>query len=130
MSGPPPTPLHLRLLKGNPGKRPIRPEVEPAQAPTCPDPPPFLRGYASDEYWPAKESPCENRERRGGRYDQLRRQFRHDAGRAVAHCRGHWRAAGRAEQVRRPVGLDRRLWAPMAARWPSLGGPPIWPYGF
>ena len=51
MSGPPPTPLHLRLLKGNPGKRPIRPEVELAQAPTCPDPPPFLRGYASDEYW-------------------------------------------------------------------------------
>ena len=47
MSGPPPTPLHLRLLKGNPG----RPEVEPEQAPTCPDPPPFLKGYAADEYW-------------------------------------------------------------------------------
>lgn len=51
MSGPPPTPLHLRLLKGNPGKRPLRPEVEPEQAPTCPDPPPFLKGYAADEYW-------------------------------------------------------------------------------
>jgi P27 family predicted phage terminase small subunit len=51
MSGPPPTPLHLRLLKGNPGKRAIRPEVEPTQAPTCPDPPPFVRGYAADEYW-------------------------------------------------------------------------------
>jgi|SRR5580700_8752911 P27 family predicted phage terminase small subunit len=51
MSGPPPTPLHLRLLKGNPGKRRLRPEPEPASEPACPEPPPFLIGYAADEYW-------------------------------------------------------------------------------
>ena len=36
MSGPPPTPLHLRLLRGNPSKRPLRAEPEPAQPATCP----------------------------------------------------------------------------------------------
>ena len=51
MPGPPPTPLHLRLLRGNPSKRPLRAEPEPAQPATCPDPPPFVTGYAADEYW-------------------------------------------------------------------------------
>jgi P27 family predicted phage terminase small subunit len=51
MSGPPPTPLRLRLLKGNPGKRPLRPEPEPSREPACPEPPPFVVGYAADEYW-------------------------------------------------------------------------------
>ncbi len=50
MPGPPPTPLHLRLLKGNPGKRPIRPEPEPPRAEACPEPPPFVIGYAADEW--------------------------------------------------------------------------------
>jgi P27 family predicted phage terminase small subunit len=44
-------PTHLRLLRGNPGKRPIRDEPEPAPGPACPDPPPFVVGYAADEYW-------------------------------------------------------------------------------
>jgi P27 family predicted phage terminase small subunit len=44
-------PTHLRLLRGNPGKRPIRPEPEPQRESECPDPPPFVRGYAADEYW-------------------------------------------------------------------------------
>jgi P27 family predicted phage terminase small subunit len=51
MPGPPPTPLHLKLLRGNPGKRPLRAEPEPARAPHCPDPPPFVTGYAQDEWW-------------------------------------------------------------------------------
>jgi P27 family predicted phage terminase small subunit len=51
MPGPPPTPLHLKLIKGNPGRRPLRPEPEPAVEAKCPDPPAFVTGYAADEYW-------------------------------------------------------------------------------
>jgi P27 family predicted phage terminase small subunit len=51
MPGPPPTPIQLRLLRGNPGKRPLRAEPEPVREPECPDPPPFVTGYAQDEWW-------------------------------------------------------------------------------
>ena len=53
MRGLPPTPLHLKLLKGNPGKRRLRPEPEPepAREPQCPDPPPFVRGFGADEWF-------------------------------------------------------------------------------
>src|SRR5262245_56995628 len=51
MPGPPPTPMHLKLLKGNPGKRRLHPEPEPQIAKTCPEPPPFITGYAADEWW-------------------------------------------------------------------------------
>jgi P27 family predicted phage terminase small subunit len=51
MPGPPPTPLHLRLLRGNPSKTAIRAEPEPAREPICPDPPTFIVGYAADEWW-------------------------------------------------------------------------------
>ena len=50
MPGRPPTPTHLKLLRGNPGKRPIRPEPQPEQPPTPPEPPDFLTGYAFDEW--------------------------------------------------------------------------------
>jgi P27 family predicted phage terminase small subunit len=50
MPGPPPTPLRLRLLRGNPGKRPLRPEVEPTRPSACPDRPAFVTGYAADEW--------------------------------------------------------------------------------
>jgi P27 family predicted phage terminase small subunit len=45
-----PTPFTLRVLRGNPSKRPLRPEVTPARGDVCPEPPAFLRGYASDEW--------------------------------------------------------------------------------
>jgi P27 family predicted phage terminase small subunit len=52
MPGPPPTPLHLRLLKGNPGKRPLpAAEPRPEIAPEVPDPPDFLTGCARDEWY-------------------------------------------------------------------------------
>jgi P27 family predicted phage terminase small subunit len=51
MRGPPPQPLHLRVLRGNPGKRALRREVEPPREPECPEPPPFLAAYACDEWW-------------------------------------------------------------------------------
>src|SRR5262245_53746955 len=52
MRGPPPEPVRLRVLKGNPGKRRL-PRGEPAFeiAEECPDPPPFLDAYAKDEWW-------------------------------------------------------------------------------
>ena len=51
MSGPRPTPTVLKLMRGNPGKRPInRGELRPTSAPTCPDPPGFVTGYAADEW--------------------------------------------------------------------------------
>ena len=44
-------PTHLRLLRGNPGKRPIRPEPEPPIPQTLPEPPPFLSEDARNEWW-------------------------------------------------------------------------------
>jgi P27 family predicted phage terminase small subunit len=46
----PPIPSYLKLLRGNPGKRPLKPEPEPAIAPACPEPPLFLDAYARDEW--------------------------------------------------------------------------------
>ena len=39
MPGPPPEHPHLRLLKGNPGKRRVRVPPEPARSDACPSPP-------------------------------------------------------------------------------------------
>jgi P27 family predicted phage terminase small subunit len=50
MSGPPPTPLHLRRLRGNRGRRALRAEPEPAALPEAPEPPVFLIGHAADEW--------------------------------------------------------------------------------
>ena len=50
MSGPPRTPTHLRLLRGNPGKQRIRPEPEPARLEKIPEPPKFVTGYAGEEW--------------------------------------------------------------------------------
>ncbi|WOH60928.1 phage terminase small subunit P27 family [Bradyrhizobium sp. BWC-3-1] len=49
--GPPPTPLHLKLMRGNPGKRRPKPEPEPTVPPSCPEPPSFITGYAADLWW-------------------------------------------------------------------------------
>jgi P27 family predicted phage terminase small subunit len=50
MRGPPPTPNVIRLLRGNPGKRPIKPEPKPEISETVPSPPRFLSGYARAEW--------------------------------------------------------------------------------
>jgi P27 family predicted phage terminase small subunit len=44
------TPTHLRLLQGNPGKRPIRDEPQPFVPAEAPAPPPFLDAYATEEW--------------------------------------------------------------------------------
>jgi P27 family predicted phage terminase small subunit len=51
MSGPPPTPNHLKLLRGNPGKRPIKSQPEVDISPEIPAPPEFLTPAAKDEWW-------------------------------------------------------------------------------
>jgi P27 family predicted phage terminase small subunit len=51
MPGPPPTPNVVKLLRGNPGKRRVGAEPEPQIPESVPEPPPFLTGYAADEWW-------------------------------------------------------------------------------
>jgi P27 family predicted phage terminase small subunit len=47
-----PIPTHLKLLRGNPGRRPLRDdEPQPEQSIDVPEPPPFITGYAADEWW-------------------------------------------------------------------------------
>jgi P27 family predicted phage terminase small subunit len=49
--GPPPTPTHLKVIRGNPGKRPLpRGEPQPQIPDDVPSPPPYLEGYAADEW--------------------------------------------------------------------------------
>jgi len=50
LSGPPPTPTRLKLIRGNPGRRPLRREPEPACAPKCPEPPPHVTEHGADEW--------------------------------------------------------------------------------
>ena len=47
----PPVPFPLKVLRGNPGKRPMKPEPQPEIAPDVPEPPAFITGYAADEWW-------------------------------------------------------------------------------
>jgi P27 family predicted phage terminase small subunit len=51
MPGPRPTPTHLRLLRGNPSKRPVPNEPQPAIPDGMPEAPPFLGAYGRDEWW-------------------------------------------------------------------------------
>jgi P27 family predicted phage terminase small subunit len=44
-------PTHLKLIRGNPSKRPIPAEPEPEIPESVPEPPPFLAPYARDEWW-------------------------------------------------------------------------------
>ena len=44
-------PTHLRLLRGNPGKRPVRAEPEPPVPDKPPEPPVFLSEDAVNEWW-------------------------------------------------------------------------------
>jgi hypothetical protein len=50
MPGSRPTPVPLKLLRGNPGKRPLKRGFEPPQPPLPPDPPKFLTGDALEEW--------------------------------------------------------------------------------
>jgi P27 family predicted phage terminase small subunit len=47
----PPVPFPLKALRGNPGRRPMKPEPQPQIPQTCPEPPPHITGYAADLWW-------------------------------------------------------------------------------
>jgi P27 family predicted phage terminase small subunit len=47
----PPVPFALKMLRGNPGRRPLKAEPQPDPFPDVPDPPSFVTGYAADEWW-------------------------------------------------------------------------------
>jgi P27 family predicted phage terminase small subunit len=51
LRGRPPLPTHLKLVRGNPGKRALKNEPQPAIPAKQPRPPDFLTGYAADEWW-------------------------------------------------------------------------------
>jgi P27 family predicted phage terminase small subunit len=51
MPGPKPTPTNLRILRGNPGRRPINGrEPHPERPPRPPEPPDFLDDFAVEEF--------------------------------------------------------------------------------
>jgi hypothetical protein len=50
MPGPAPTPNVIRMLRGNPCKRRLRPEIQPPRDPEPPAPPAYLAGDARDEW--------------------------------------------------------------------------------
>lgn len=85
--GPRPIPTHLRVLRGNPSHRPIREEPQPTIPATCPEPPDFLVGYASDEWW-----------RIGEELYRLGLLTVVDVGPLAAYCHayGQWRMAAEA----------------------------------
>jgi hypothetical protein len=50
MRGRKPIPTRLRLIRGNPSKRPILPEPEPTLPSVPPEPPPYLTGHGAGEW--------------------------------------------------------------------------------
>jgi P27 family predicted phage terminase small subunit len=46
----PPVPFVLKALRGNPGKRAMKPEPQPERPPTCPSAPSYLAPYARAEW--------------------------------------------------------------------------------
>jgi P27 family predicted phage terminase small subunit len=51
LRGQKPVPPQLKLLRGNPGRRPVSEGLKPEQSADIPQPPPFITGYAADEWW-------------------------------------------------------------------------------
>jgi P27 family predicted phage terminase small subunit len=50
MPGPPPTPIELKLLRGNPGRRPVPSTLRVLPPPEPPSPPDHLSEYALEEW--------------------------------------------------------------------------------
>jgi P27 family predicted phage terminase small subunit len=48
--GPPREPVELRILRGNPSRRPVPPSLRIVPPPEPPEPPEFLTGHAAEEW--------------------------------------------------------------------------------
>lgn len=90
----PPVPFPLKVLRGNPGKRPMKREPQPEQAIEVPAPPPFITGYAADEWW-----------RTAPELHRLGLLTRIDVPSLAAYCHayGQWRLAAEAFGWRRTI---------------------------
>src|SRR5258707_15348900 len=101
MPGPPPQPINLRVLRGNPGKRAFRRGLEPERPAEPPEALAFLVGHACDEWY-----------RIAGGLHQLGLLTALDVMPLAAYCQAYatWRAA-------------EELLAQMAARDPVTSGP-------
>jgi P27 family predicted phage terminase small subunit len=82
-----PTPFELKLLRGNPGKRAMRPPPKPDCGAECPEPPAFLHAYAVEEW-----------HRVAPELHRLKLLTLVDVGPLAAYCAayGHWRVAEEA----------------------------------
>jgi P27 family predicted phage terminase small subunit len=83
----PPVPFPLKVLRGNPGKRPMKPEPQPEIPADVPEPPAFITGYAADEWW-----------RTAPELHRLGLLSRIDVPSLAAYCHayGQWRLAAEA----------------------------------
>src|SRR5258708_16436278 len=83
----PPVPFPLKKLRGNPGRRPMKPEPQPEQHIDVPDPPSFITGFAADEWWSVAPE-----------LHRLGLLTMVDVAPLAAYCRayGHWRTAEEA----------------------------------
>ena len=92
-----PMPTALKLLRGNPGKQRLPAnEPQPEQTIEVPDPPPFITGYAADEWWTV-----------GTELHRLGLLTKVDCAPLAAYCYayGQWRLA--AESLARMAANDR-----------------------
>ena len=95
MPGPPPQPTQLRLLRGNPSKRAFRPEPQPERPAEPPEPPPFLAGYACDEWY-----------RVAGELHRLKLLTILDISSLAAYCSAYARWRRAAEALAKIEGLN------------------------
>jgi P27 family predicted phage terminase small subunit len=100
-----PTPARLQLLRGNPGKRPLRNEPKPAIAAECPQPPEWMMGAYAKQEWA----------RLGPELHRIGLLTVADVAVFAAYCQSfhHWRVAEELARKRRD-GAEGRLLAQIA----------------
>ena len=91
----PPVPTELKIIRGNPGRRPIKPEPKPAVPVQLPEPPDFLNDEARAEW-----------ERIGEELHRLRLLTVADTKSLAAYCQAYGRWADAERALKRMVDRD------------------------